>query len=46
MLYSEQSNETARKLQENKENCRMNSFIIMVLTGKDEKCIHSFTWKT
>lgn len=53
MLYWEQSNETrvwvyetARKLQENKENCIMYSFIIMVLTGKDEKCIRSFTWKT
>jgi hypothetical protein len=37
--------ETARKLQENKEKCIMNSFIIMVLTGKDEKCIHSFIGK-
>jgi len=23
----------------------MNSLIIMVLTGKDEECIHGFTWK-
>lgn len=38
--------QTARKVQENKENCIMNSLIIMVLTGKDEKCVYSFTWKT